>query len=177
MMIPAMLTTVPEPLCTLLCGGDAAAEDIELLKREGSMTRALAERFGPVRVERLREGLIVPHPGEARMLESNLRGGFWCREIRLFAGGAERLEARTLVPPDAVQLRAALRRLGDRPLMDLLFLGDRLRPGVIRDLRCFGRTCKGHLLRLSRFRIHREPLLLLESLRGLDSGNRTTRSD
>lgn len=165
---PATLPTVPGPLCTLLCGDRVAPMDIDLLRNEGSMTRALAARFGAVRVERCREGLIVPRPGEARLLERRLRGGFWCREIQLFAGDALRLEGRTLVPPDAVRLRAELRRLGDRPLMDLLFLGDGLRPGVTRDLRRFGRDRRGHLLRLSRFRIRREPLLLLESLCGLD---------
>ncbi len=170
---PAMsltpLPTTPYALFALLHGQCAGDDDLQLLRSEGSMTRALARRFGPVRVERSSEGLVVPRPGEARLLDRRQRGGFWCREIKLFAGGRVRLEGRTLAPPDAVRLQRDLRRLGDRPLMDLLFRNDRLRPDVQRELRLFGSDRRGSLLRGTLFRIRNEPLLLLESLRGLDS--------
>ncbi|TVS18886.1 MAG: chorismate lyase [Gammaproteobacteria bacterium] len=161
------LPTTPAALFARLHGQGGGDDDLRLLRCEGSMTRALARRFGPVRVERSSEGLVVPRPDEARLLDRRQRGGFWCREIKLLAGGRVRLEGRTLAPPDAVRLQRDLRRLGDRPLMDLLFRHDRLRPDVQRELRRFGRDRRGSLVRVTLFRIRREPLLLLESLCGL----------
>lgn len=158
------LPSTPEALFALLHGQPGREEDVALLRADGSMTQALAARFGTVRVLRTREGRQLPDPGEARLLGRPRRGGYWCREIQLLAAGRIRLRARTVVPADALTLQRALQRLGDRPLMDLLFLGSRLRPGVERQHRCFGSDGDGNLSRVTVFTIRGKPLLLRESL-------------
>jgi len=158
------LPSIPDSLFALMHGRQAHDDDLALLRAEGSMTQALAARFGCVRVLRTAEGRQRPHADEARLLSKPYRGGYWCREIVLLAAGRIRLIARTVVPPDARQLQRALKRLGDRPLMDLLFLGRKLRPGVQRVLRCFGSDRDGNLSRVTVFTIHGEPLLLRETL-------------
>lgn len=158
------LPTTPETLFALLHGQRGREDDMTLLRSDGSMTQALAARFGTVAVLRTAEGWQLPGAGEARLLGRPCRGGFWCREIALLAAGRIRLRARTVVPADARRLQCALQRLGDRPLMDLLFLGRRLRPGVTRVQRCFGDSRDGHLTRVTLFTIRGEPLLLRETL-------------
>lgn len=158
------LPRTPESLFALLHGRQANAEDVALLRADGSMTQALAARFGPVSVLRTAEGRQPSRVGEARLLGKPCRGGCWCREIALLAAGRIRLIGRTVVPADARRLQRALQRLGDRPLMDLLFLGKQLRPGVQRVRRCFGSDRDGNLSRVTVFTIHSEPLLLRETL-------------
>lgn len=158
------LPTTPESLFTLLHGRQADADDVALLRAGGSMTQALAARFGTVSVIRTAEGRQPPGVGEALLLGKPCRGGCWCREIVLLAAGRIQLVGRTVVPADARRLQRALQRLGDRPLMDLLFLGKQLRPGVHRVRRCFGRDRDGNLSRVTVFTIHGEPLLLRETL-------------
>lgn len=160
------LPSTPEALFTLIHGRRAQEADFALLRRDGSMTQALAARFGAVRVLRTAEGRQCPQPGEARLLGKPCRGGYWFREIALLAAGQVRLLGRSVVPPDARQLQRALQQLGDRPLMDLLFLGKRFRPGVSRLQRCFGSHRNGNLSRVTVFTIHGEPLLLRETLVG-----------
>lgn len=154
----------PECLFALLQGRSAQHDDFALLRAQGSMTRAIAARFGSVEVIRTEEGWRAPRVGEAQRLRRPCRGGYWCREIVLLAGGRIRLVGRTVVPADARRLQRALRRLGDRPLMDLLFLGGQLRPGVRRVQRCFGRDQDGNLSRVTVFTVHGEPMLLQETL-------------
>lgn len=161
-----VLPTTPEALFAQLHGRNAPAEDVALLCAEGSMTQALAARFGQIQVRRTGEGWQCPGPDEARLLDRPCRGGAWYREIQLLAAGQVRLCARTVVPRDAWRLQGALKRLGDRPLMDLLFVGNRLRPGVVRARRRFGRDPQGRLTRVTLFTIHGEPLLLRETLAG-----------
>lgn len=158
------LPSVPESLFALLHGRAANDDDVALLRAEGSMTQALARRFGSVRVVRTAEGRQRPRAGEAQLLGKPSRGGYWCREIVLLAAGRVRLVGRTVVPADARQLQRALQRLGDRPLMDLLFLGKQLRPGVQRVQRCFGSDRDGNLSRVTLFTVHGEALLLRETL-------------
>ncbi|MCC5886704.1 MAG: chorismate lyase [Gammaproteobacteria bacterium] len=158
------LPTTPESLFALLHGQRGREEDVALLCADGSMTQALAARFGTVRVLRTAEGWQLLGAGEARLLARPCRGGSWCREILLLAAGRVRLRARTVIPADAQCLQRAVRRLGDRPLMDLLFLGRRLRPGVARTQRCFGRDRDGNLARVTLFTVAGEPLLLRETL-------------
>ncbi len=161
------LPSTPGTLFALLRAQRADDEDIALLRTDGSMTQALAARFGTVRVVRTGEGWQQPQAGEALLLGRPHRGGYWCREIQLRAAGRVRLLARTVVPADAQQLQRALKRLGDRPLMDLLFLGRRLRPGAAKVLRRFGSDRDGNLCRATVFTIHGEPLLLRETLADL----------
>lgn len=164
MSFKAQLPNLPPSLFRLRHRQRADQAALDLLTGDGSMTRALSARFGKVRVQRSAEGWQPPRPGEARLLGCPDRGGCWVREIRLEAAGAVRLKARTLVPARARSLQRALRRLGDRPLMDLLFRGNRLRPGVQRRLRRFGSDGQGGLARLTLFSVQGEPLLLIETL-------------
>lgn len=160
----ASLPSTPASLIALRHGRDARDEAIALLRADRSMTQALAARFGNVQVMRISEGRGAPSVGEARLLGKPCRGGYWRREIVLLAAGRVRLFGRTVVPADARRLQRALKRLGDRPLMDLLFLRNRLRPGVKRVQRCFGSDRDGNLSRVTVFTIHGEPLLLRETL-------------
>lgn len=132
------------------------------LLHDGSLTDRIERRFGPVRVTPSREGTGRPTPLEAACLERNPRGAWWIREIGLAAGGRLRLRARTLVPPDGVRLQNRLRGLGATPLGRLLFRDDRLRRGVVRRARGFSRCASGDWLRLTRYRIDGESLLVVE---------------
>lgn len=136
-----------------------------LLTATGSMTRLLAGLWGlPVRVELQRETMTRPTAFEARCAGARGRGGWWCREIVLRAGGQPRLFARTMLPPESRHLQAAVRQLASTPLMTLLFDGDRLRSGVVRQQRWFGRDPAGHWWRQTCYRAGGEPLLLFEAL-------------
>jgi chorismate-pyruvate lyase len=158
------MPTTPERQFVLQQGRRARQEDIALIRAEGSMTQALAARFGSVRVIRTAERWQRPRASEALLLGKPCRGGYWCREIVLLAAGRIQLFGRTVIPADARPLQRTLQRLGDRPLMDVLFLGQRLRPGVKRVRRCFGSDPDGNLSRVTLFTVHGEPLLLRESL-------------
>ena len=131
---------------------------------DGSLTDRLARAHGAVRVTPTREGIGAPRPLEARFLDARDSGGWWIREITLAAGGTPRLRARTLVPCGAIALQRRLRGLGATPLGRVLFEGDRLRPEVVRGQRRFGRTADGAWLRLTRYRIEGEGLLVIERL-------------
>ena len=131
------------------------------LLHDGSLTDRIERRFGPVRVTPTREGTGRPTPLEAAWLDRPIRGGWWIREIDLEAGGGLRLRARTLVPPDARRLHGRLRGLGGTPLGRVLFRHDRLRRGVVRGARGFSCCATGDWLRLSRYRVDGESLLVV----------------
>jgi len=147
----------------------AHRDALALLASDASMTRGMAERFGPVTVSLLTEGIGLATPDEARILGSPARGGCWRREILLLAGGRPRLHGRTVVPTDARRLRRALSRLGTEPLMNLLFLDGRLRRGVSRRQRRFGRLRNNRFYRATLYHIGGERLLLTETLLALDA--------
>jgi len=134
------------------------------LLHDGSLTDRIERRFGPVRVTPSREGTGRPTPLEAACLDRGPRGAWWIREIGLAADGRLRLRARTLVPPDAPRLQGRLRGLGATPLGRVLFRGDRLRRGVIRGSRGFTRCATGDWLRLTRYRVDGESLLVVERM-------------
>ena len=131
---------------------------------DGSLTDRLARAHGTVRVTPTREGIGAPRSLEARFLGAPAVGGWWIREITLAAGGMPRLRARTLVPRGAIDLQRRLRGLGSVPLGRVLFKGDRLRRNVIRGCRRFGRARDGAWLRLTRYRVEGEGLLVIERL-------------
>ena len=131
---------------------------------DGSLTDRLARAYGTVRVTPTREGRGAPHAFEARLLAAPVRGGWWIREITLAAGDRPRLRARTLVPPASGALLRRLRGLGATPLGRVLFHRDRLRPGVRRGRRRFGRARDGRWLRLTCYTVHGEGLLVIERL-------------
>lgn len=136
-----------------------------LLTATGSMTRLLAELWsGPVQVQPLAETTGLPTALEAACLQQPERGGWWCREILLHAGGRPRLFARTVIPPTSTQLQSAVRQLRATPLMTLLFQGNRLRPDVHRRRRWFGHDSTGHWWRQTHYQVRGAPLLLLEML-------------
>lgn len=135
-----------------------------LLTTEGSMTQQLAHRFGSVEVERLHESIGFADPFEIRLLPESGRGGWWRREIRLHAGGQPRLWARTAVPPQAQRLQQAVRQLGNRPLMTLLFRGNRLRAGVTRGPRYYGHDPAHGWWRLCLYCCEGEPVVLRECM-------------
>jgi chorismate-pyruvate lyase len=132
------------------------------LLHDGSLTDRIERRFGPVRVTPSREGIGRPTPLEAAFLDRGVRGAWWIREIGLTAGDRLRLRARTLVPADAPRLHERLRGLGATPLGRVLFRGDRLRRGVVRGARGFSRCATGDWLRLTRYRVDGESLLVVE---------------
>ncbi len=137
---------------------------LALLATEGSMTRTMAERFGPVTVSLLAESIGVATMAEARSLGLHAPGGCWQREILLLADGQARLHGRTIVARDAPRLKKRLGRLGAEPLMNLLFDDGRLRPGVTRLERRFGRLRDTRLYRRTLYDIRGERLLLTETL-------------
>ncbi|MDZ7825432.1 MAG: chorismate lyase [Gammaproteobacteria bacterium] len=140
------------------------------LLHDGSLTDRIEHRFGPVGVTPDREGTGRPMPLEAACLQRRPGSAWWIREIGLSAGDRLRLRARTLVPPDAARLHDRLRGLGSTPLGRVLFRGDRLRRGVVRGARGFARGGTGDWLRLTRYRVDGESLLVVERvLAGADA--------
>lgn len=140
----------------------AGAGPRDWLLHDGSLTDRIERRFGPVRVTPIREGTGRPTPLEAACLDRSPSGAWWIREIDLAAGGRLRLRARTLVPPGSRRLHDRLRGLGATPLGRVLFHNDRLRRGVVRGARGFARSATGDWLRLTRYRVEGESLLVIE---------------
>ncbi|MEE4359897.1 MAG: chorismate lyase [Pseudomonadales bacterium] len=156
---PRVGARIPDALLGLRVGPSLR----DWLLHDRSITGRVAERFGPVRVDVLREGMGRPTAFEAQLLRQPRGGGWWIREIALCADGRERLRARSLVPRSAPGLQRALSGLGARPLGRLLFIGDRLRPNVQRTGRTTSRTASGGWMRATRYRIGGEDLLVLET--------------
>jgi len=131
---------------------------------DGSLTDRLARAFGKVLVTPDREGTGTPAALEAALLEHPRSGGWWIREITLAAGNRPRLRARTLVPPSSFALQQRLRGLGATPLGRVLFRRDRLRPEVKRGRRGFARAADGNWLRLTRYTVQRDHMLVIERI-------------
>lgn len=160
---PAPTRTVRQLLPDQRFRSDAASMVRDWLLHDGSLTERIQRRHGPVQVTLDREGIGMPSALEAQLLDAGRSGGWWIREITMSADGAPRLRARTLVPPDAAQLRTRLMGLGRTPLGRLLFRADRLRPEVVRGGRGFAHSAdRGDWLRLTRYLVHGESMLVIE---------------
>ncbi|HSG88394.1 MAG TPA: chorismate lyase [Pseudomonadales bacterium] len=148
----------PDALFRLL----AARELHAWLLHDGSLTDRIGRSCGTVHVRPDRESDGLPSALEAGLLRQARRGGWWLREITLYAGGTARLRARTLVPPCSTVLRTRLMGLGSTPLGRVLFRADRLRPEVRRGDRGFYRNDAGDWLRATAYEVRGEPLLVIE---------------
>jgi chorismate--pyruvate lyase len=159
----------------------------------GSLTRRLREACpGQFRVGVLREYWARPLLSEAQLLGVEPGRYVWTREVQLFCDVQPWVFARTMIP--AATLRGGeqrLKRLGDRPLGELLFTDPcaqrgkvqiaRITPGQRLHRRAFGVLAEAPAAiwgRRSLFRIDGRPLLVCEIfLPGLPSpgptGNRS----
>lgn len=153
-----ILGTLPDALLALRAGSAAP-----WLRYDHSITGQLRSLHGSVSVSPLREGFGPPSTLEIALLGLARLPCAWLREITLLAGEAPMLYARSVVPGTASHLLPALRGLGRRPLGELLFLGRELRRGVERVSRRAYRNAAGGWLRASTYRVHGDPLLVLES--------------
>lgn len=95
----------------------------------GSLTQRLARLIdGPVAVRRVRQQWRVPTLGEAAYLKSRPRETCLIRHVQLCSGDSPFVLARTVMPRAALSGRyARLRRLGARPLGDILYADPRAR--------------------------------------------------
>ena len=119
------------PAAAALAGGAVPAALRPWLAERGSLTARLAAACpGRLRVAVLAEGWALPAAEEARRLGLRRGARAWVRHVHLLCGRTPWLFARTVVP--AATLRGAgagLRRLGERPLGELLHRS----PGVGRS--------------------------------------------
>lgn len=91
------------------------------LAHDGSLTEKLARHFATeITVQPDFEGSAAFHRDETPLLPGPAARGH-VREIALLAGGMPVVAARTVVPVDSRRLTARVRRLGTRPLAELLF--------------------------------------------------------
>ncbi len=103
------------------------------IREPGSLTRRIrgiaGERFA---FRRLGEGWALPAHDEVLGLALATGRYAWTREVWLGLGQTPQIFGRTVVPPDLVDgPLAGLKRLGDRPLGELIFGRHRLRRGAL----------------------------------------------
>lgn len=92
------------------------------LQATGSLTVRLQQAFGPVRVQRLRQGGELLRMPERAALGPHAPCHGHRREVLLHAGAQPLVYARsTLATPDAHGRWRAIRGLGSRPLAELLY--------------------------------------------------------
>ena len=101
------------------------------VERTGSLTARMRRRCGPdFAVQVFSEGWRRPALDEAVRLDLDRRRVAWVREVALCCGSRPLIMARSVIPADSLRgSNRALRRLGTRPLGELLFAG----AGTARD--------------------------------------------
>jgi chorismate--pyruvate lyase len=103
------------------------------IRESGSLTRRMRLVAGPhFGFRRLGEGWALPARDEALCLGLPAGRYAWMREVWLGLGQTPQIFARTVVPPALVGgPLAGLKRLGDRPLGELIFGRRKLRRGAL----------------------------------------------
>ena len=141
---------------------------------EDSLTRSLRARCaGEFRVSILHEGWGSPSASERQVLGMAPRSRAWVREVYLWCGAERWVYARTVLPGTTLTGRLRyLRRLGTRPLGEVIFADLSMRRGPVQvtrvasaagvpeqPSRAADATVWG---RRSVFWLHRKPLLVCE---------------
>lgn len=106
-------------------GGRSSPPPMAWLRARRSLTVRLRRSCGDAfSVHVLAEGWHRPMPDEARRLRIRVGRLAWIREVLLKCGDCPVMYARTVVPEDSLRGRnREIRRLGDRPLGEVLFAG------------------------------------------------------
>lgn len=88
----------------------------------GSLSARIQQHFAHFNLIRLNQKLAPPHADEVALLGVRMSSGVWVREVILRDGDTPLIFAHTVVARDAAQgAWHALRKLGSRPLAQLLF--------------------------------------------------------